>query len=382
VRNISDTIRRLSSYKFAGPHVGGVDHRDRLADLPAFGSNPGQLRARIHVPHALPASAPLVVVLHGCTQSAAAYDNGAGWSHLADRNGFALLFPEQQRTNNPNLCFNWFVPDDIRRDGGEAASIRQMVEAMVRTYGLDRARIYITGLSAGGAMTAVMLAAYPEVFAGGAVIAGLPFGCAATIPEAFDRMRGHGGPGDRALQTVLREASPHEGPWPVISIWHGSADHTVAISNMDRTVAQWQGVHQVTASPTFTKSVSGHERRCWRDISGKTLIETHVIPGMGHGTPIDTRAVEGRGIAGPFMLDVGISSTLQIANFWGLVPAVTETESQTIRVDASTGGRPMETTPQAVWRANADTGGKPQTKPASRIAKVIEDALRAAGLMS
>jgi poly(3-hydroxybutyrate) depolymerase len=221
-----------------------------------------------------------------------------------------------------------------------------MVEAMVLTYGLDRARIYVTGLSAGGAMTAVMLATYPEVFCRRRRHRGFTVWLRRHHPGSI---RSHE-TGDRALQTLLREASRHDGPWPVISIWHGSADHTVAISNVDRMVAQWQGVHQVTASPTFTKSTSGHERRSWRDLNGKTLIETHVISGMGHGTPIDTRAVEGRGIAGPFMLDVGISSTLQIANSWGLVPVVTEREAETIRVHSSSGGQPTEATPQAVWR--------------------------------
>ena len=105
-----------------------------------------------------------------------------------------MLFPEQQRANNANLCFNWFVPEDIRRDSGEALSIRQMIEATVVAHGIDRRRIFVTGLSAGGAMASVMLATYPEIFAGGAIIAGLPYGSAATIPEAFDRMRGHGGP--------------------------------------------------------------------------------------------------------------------------------------------------------------------------------------------
>ena len=131
---------------------------------------------------------------------------------MADQHGFALLFPEQQRPNNPHLCFNWFLPNDIRRDSGEALSIRQMVEAMILAHGLDRLRVFVTGLSAGGAMASVMLSAYPDVFAGGAIIAGLPYGCAATIPEAFDRMRGHGFPTDAALQNLLRARLQPSGP--------------------------------------------------------------------------------------------------------------------------------------------------------------------------
>ena len=83
------------------------------------------------MPPSLAASAALVVVLHGCTQDASGYDHGSGWSRLADEQGFVLLYPEQQRGNNANLCFNWFNPGDTQRDAGEALSIRQMVAMMV-----------------------------------------------------------------------------------------------------------------------------------------------------------------------------------------------------------------------------------------------------------
>src|SRR5579863_6894732 len=107
---------------------------DRLTDIAAFGTNPGALRARAYVPMVLARATPLVVVLHGCSQNATAYDRGAGWSQLADELGFILLFPEQQRANNPNLCFNWFSPIDSRRDSGEALSIRQMIAWMVEAH--------------------------------------------------------------------------------------------------------------------------------------------------------------------------------------------------------------------------------------------------------
>ena len=140
-----------------------------------------------YVPEQLPRAPALVVVLHGCGQTAAAYDFGTGWSTLAKRYGFALLMPEQQRANNANTCFNWFNPGDIARGRGEAASIRQMIARMVADHEIDPRRIYITGLSAGGAMTSVMLAVYPEVFAGGAIIAGLPYGIASNVPRSTRR---------------------------------------------------------------------------------------------------------------------------------------------------------------------------------------------------
>src|SRR5579864_8760872 len=159
-----------------------------LIEITGFGSNPGDLRMLSFVPAKLQHAPALVVVLHGCVQTAAGYDLGAGWSTLAERYGFALLMPEQQRANNPQGCFNWFNPEDVTRDRGEAHSIRQMIARMVGDHGIDKHRIFVTGLSAGGAMTSVMLATYPDVFAAGAVIAGLPYGVASNVREAMNGM--------------------------------------------------------------------------------------------------------------------------------------------------------------------------------------------------
>ncbi|UVK37869.1 PHB depolymerase family esterase [Mesorhizobium sp. AR10] len=380
MRNMSDTIARLTAMR-GRPGVSAQRHPDRLSDMTGFGSNPGALRARLYVPENLPEEAALVVVLHGCTQSAADYDHGSGWSQLADRQGFAILFPEQQRANNANLCFNWFAPGDIRRDSGEALSIRQMIEAAVVAHGLDRKRIFITGLSAGGAMATAMLAVYPEVFAGGAIIAGLAYGSASTIPEAFDRMRGHGGPSKAELQRLVREASPNKGPWPKISIWQGSADNTVVPSNADAILAQWQGVHGMGTSPTRVETVDGQTRQVWCDSNGRELLEKYIIAGMGHGTPLKTTGDDGLGGAGPFMLDVGISSTRCIARFWGLAnpamrrTATTDTASAKALQTYSPAEKPRAARPAAEPQPDAARGS------AAGIGRVIEDALRAAGLM-
>ena len=210
--NIVQLVRnRREREAAAGASQGGGTG---LADVPGFGSNPGGLRMLAYVPAGLAPGAPLVVALHGCTQTAAGYDAGAGWSRMAERHGFAVLLPEQTRGNNPNTCFNWFQPADTARGGGEAESIRQGVAHMVQAHRLNAARVYITGLSAGGAMTAAMLAAYPEVFAGGAVIAGLAHGAAHSMPEAFEAMGGRRHHSAREWGDLVRAASPHRGPWP------------------------------------------------------------------------------------------------------------------------------------------------------------------------
>jgi len=385
MRKLSDTIARLSAYRTQLGAGAGVDAPGHLGTLPDFGSNPGALLARTFVPRELPAGAPLVVVLHGCTQTASGYDLGSGWSTLAERDGFALLLPEQQRANNANLCFNWFEPGDTRRGKGEALSISQMIETMIARHGLDRSRVFITGLSAGGAMAGVMLATYPELFAGGAIIAGLPYGVAATIPEAFDRMRAHGLPGEQRLQNLVSSASQHEGPWPTLSIWQGSADRTVAPANAAALIAQWRGVHGLPAEPSMSESVEGHRRRAWRDAAGRDLIEEYTIAGMGHGTPI---AGDGIGRSGPFILAAGISSTRRIARFWNLSPEAPDAVPRSATAVASlpepaiAGVAPVGSSKTSSDKASSHAGSAgSQQATAMGVRKVIEDALRSAGLM-
>ncbi len=235
MRRLSDIVSRLTASSRAMDSANANDD-GRLRPLTGFGPNPGELDGRTYTPTGTPTA--LVVVLHGCTQTAAAYNRGSGWSQLADRHGFALLFPQQRRANNPNLCFNWFLPGDARRGRGEAMSISQMIGHLAARYGLDRSRIFVTGLSAGGAMTSVMLACYPELFAGGAVIAGLPFASANTLPEALERMRGHGTPPAGELAARVVAAANHNGPAPTLSVWHGTHDTVVDRSNAAAIVDQ------------------------------------------------------------------------------------------------------------------------------------------------
>jgi len=360
MRSLSDTLERLArlrSVKPAAP-TGSI-----LKKLDHFGGNPGSLAAWQHVPKQLPVSPALVVVLHGCTQNAAGYDAGSGWSALAEDYGFVVLFPEQNRQNNPNLCFNWFNAADIQRDQGEAMSIRQMIASVVAEHGIDERRIYITGLSAGGAMANAMLACYPEVFAGGAIIAGLPYATATTVPEAFDRMRGQGLPGTGSLQAGLRAASRHEGAWPTISVWQGTSDNTVVPDNASAIIAQWRGVHAVPQQPSQVETMDRHLRSVWRDDRGIEAIELYTISGMGHGTPVDPSTGYGR--AAPFMLDVGLSSTVQIARSWGLAASFERRD------------RPP-TSPSA---ERTLTQQPPSGGAGNSIQSIIENALRSAGLM-
>ncbi len=290
----------------------------RLRELTGFGANPGNLRMFAYAPEGLPPNRPVVIALHGCTQTSAEYDHGTGWSSLADRLGFAVVYPQQQPTNNPKNCFSWFLPGDIARGHGEALSIREMIEHALTRFAGDRGKVFVTGLSAGGAMASVMLATYPEVIAGGAIIAGLPYGCASNVQQAFEAMFTEHGHATQALGDRVRAASRHSGPWPKISVWHGSRDPIVKPSNGEDIIRQWTSVHGLSDSPSHQEFFESHNRRVWSDANGEPLIEAFSIRGMGHGVPIATKMEESCSFAGAFFLDVGISSTHHISRFWGL----------------------------------------------------------------
>jgi poly(hydroxyalkanoate) depolymerase family esterase len=313
--------------------------RSPLVETTDFGSNPGALRMFSFVPEGHQQPPALVVVLHGCGQSAAGYDLGAGWSTLAKHYGFVLLMPEQQPANNANGCFNWFNPEDTARDSGEACSIRQMITRMVREHKVDDRCIFVTGLSAGGAMTSVMLATYPEVFAGGAVIAGLPFGVASNVREALNGMfQSHSRPASE-LGDLVRHASNHKGPWPKISVWHGSADRTVNPANANEIVKQWLDLHHLPSTPMSETNVDGYPRQIWWNADGETVVECYTITDMAHGTPLGTADNDQRyGAQGAFLIDAGISSSYHIANFFGLTERIhrpTEVERPAPTVQAT-----------------------------------------------
>jgi poly(hydroxyalkanoate) depolymerase family esterase len=302
---------------------------DALTSVASFGSNPGNLKMYTYTPAGVGDNAPLVVVLHGCTQTANDYVN-AGWNQLADTWKFQVVYAEQQTANHSNRCFNWYETGDIQRDAGEALSIKQMVDYVKAHASIDPSRVYVTGLSAGGAMTAVMLATYPDVFAGGAIVAGLPYKCATSLTETTTCM--YSGKDQTPAQwgNLVRGAySSYAGPRPKVSIWHGTGDTTVKPSNATEGVEQWTNVLGIDATADATSTVSGATRSEYRDANGNTLVEWWSIPNMGHGTPVDPgySPAGGCGTAGAYILDVNLCSTYRIGQFFGLDQSVTSGSS-------------------------------------------------------
>lgn len=348
--------------------------KGRLRDGGPFEPNPGALVMRVHVPDGLAAKVPLVVVLHGCGQTADDYAEGSGWITLADRLGFALVCPEQTRANNPNRCFNWYEPGDVARGEGEAASVVAMVRHAVAEYDLDPDRVFVTGLSAGGAMTAALLATYPELFAGGAVIAGLPYGSARSMAEAFMAMN-HGR--TETASTAgdhVRAASAHAGPWPPISIWHGQSDVVVKPGAGEALARQWANVHGAAEPPVTARTPTGRDFLVWLSPDGRPVVELHRIAAMGHGAPLSTGGPDGSGTAGPYMLEVGVSSSLEIAMGWGIA----DDPRTTAEIKPSPSLKPKT---HAADRAARRPALKPVVHPTVNVTAIIEQAMRTAGLM-
>ncbi|WP_282685488.1 MULTISPECIES: PHB depolymerase family esterase [unclassified Streptomyces] len=354
VRRLAAAVALATGAALAGPGAAGASAAEpaqaraaaALERVTSFGANPGGLNMYVYRPAALPANAPVVVALHGCTQGAQVYSDNSGLNTFADRHGFLVVYAETTTVNNAGKCFNWFQPGDTRRGRGEAASIRQMVAHAATAYGVDTGRVQVTGLSAGGAMTSVMLAAYPDVFAAGAVVAGIPYGCGTDVVSAFGCMS----PGvDRtpaAWAQAVRDAHPgFAGPWPRVAIWHGDNDATVAPRNADELRDQWTAVHGLGQTPDRTSTIGPNSTRRSEHLAadgGATAVEVNRVPGIGHGTPVDPGSgAEQCGATGTQHFIDSVCSSYWITRFFGL--------------DGTTTPEPPvdpPTEPAACWTAN------------------------------
>ncbi|SOD93379.1 alpha/beta hydrolase family esterase [Caenispirillum bisanense] len=239
---------------------------------------------KLYVPANRPATPlPLVVMLHGCTQSPEDFAAGTRMNALAEEHGCLVAYPEQPSSANPNRCWNWFNPQDQQREQGEPSILAGLTRQILRDHPADPSRVYVAGLSAGGATAAVLAAAYPDLFAAAGVHSGLPVGAARDIPSAFAAMRQGGG---SDAQTILAI--------PTI-VFHGDTDSTVNASNGDAVAAQSTAS---TAGARATKhrgeTSGGHaySRVVHTAPSGATVCEHWTIHGAGHawagGSPSGT----------------------------------------------------------------------------------------------
>jgi poly(hydroxyalkanoate) depolymerase family esterase len=281
-----------------------------LADAPFTGSSSqGEFVAGAHThaaltrhyklyvpPGATGRSLPLVVMLHGCTQDPDDFAAGTGMNALAREQGFYVLYPAQAQQANPSRCWNWFKHNHQTRDRGEAAVIGTMAHAVIQARGIDPERVYIAGLSAGGAMAALVAAAYPETFAAVGVQSGLPPGAARSLPEGLAAMRaGTGGPALPAGIPVRMHSKASPAPAAELAVpaivFHGDHDQTVHPHNGEQVVAAVLRSRVGSAAltdgrPIIEQGMSAQGRRytrsTHRSATGKPIVEHWLVHGAGH----------------------------------------------------------------------------------------------------
>ncbi|HKK79973.1 MAG TPA: PHB depolymerase family esterase [Phaeodactylibacter sp.] len=304
-----------------GPALAG---QGSLEELTGFGPNPGALKAWHYLPRSLEKSAPLVIVLHGCGQNAGEMARLSGWNTLADDYGFAVLYPEQQVSNNPQNCFNWFLPGDMQRDSGEVVSIQQMVSYVADSLSLDEERIYVTGMSAGGAMAAALLSAYPEAFKAGAVLSGVPYGSAQDLNTGLAVMQG------KVMKSasewgelVKRQYLSYKGDYPKLAVFHGTDDPIVSPINASELAKQWGFLHGIDFTEAERElGFAGNEqveRLGFDNEAGEEVLVKYNISGLGHAIAVDPDGEEPAGGAvGNFAKDVDFFSSYWVAEFFNL----------------------------------------------------------------
>jgi len=259
--------------------------------ISSFGSNPGLINAYKYIPANMPANAPLVLVLHGCGQTASSYSLETQWNDLADRQKFYVAYGEQTSANNNLDCFNYFLTADASRGQGEALSLKQITDYMKANYSIDTTRVFVTGLSAGAAMTAVMCACYPDIFAAGAEMSGLPYGCATSSTGASLACLGEVSNTPQVWGNYARAQNPgYTGNWPRMAIFQGSADETVNIENSTEMIKQWTNLHGISQTPGYTNtSFNGNaliQLDQFFDSTNHVPVEFYEIMNMAHGTAV------------------------------------------------------------------------------------------------
>jgi len=244
-------------------------------------------RFKVYVPTAYEGQPlPMIVMLHGAQQDPDDFASGTEMNIVAEENGFIVVYPEQSESSNPLRCWNWFMPANQTRESGEAAAVAALTREVAATYNVDRARVYIAGMSAGGALAVNLAVTHPELYAAAAIHSGLAFGVADEQMTALCAM--NDGKGKVRLPDTLSDG-PKPRAVPLI-VFHGDADDTVHPRNSEQIVAMSRLLHgmsddTVTPSSIYVADDAGghaYTRHVFHDRDGESIGEQWVVHGLGH----------------------------------------------------------------------------------------------------
>ncbi len=294
----------------------------KLTEENNFGPNPGNLRAFVYAPAIKSPKRPLLIALHGCSQSVNNLAAASGWNELANTYNFVVLYPSQNITNNTNRCFNWFNLEDLTGTRGELESLINMIKHTVDDYNIDTSLIYVYGVSAGAAMSVCLLANYPSYFKAGAILAGAPYKVAVNKLQGIKAMVK---PIDKSPEewAELIPADSHAIAYPKLIVYHGVKDKIVHIKNSYELIEQWTCLHKIDTIPDTEATnypSNSVNRIAYTDTTGQEKVIFYKIDNLGHAIAIDPG--EGRqqgGHSGLFTRDIDFFSTYYIAREFGLL---------------------------------------------------------------
>ncbi len=330
-----------------------------------FGTNPGNLKLMFYDPGNIKEKAPLVVVLHGCTQMAKGCAEQTGWNKLAKLHQFYVLYPEQIILNNVENCFNWYRAGDQSKDKGEPASIMQMIDYLKKNKNIDSTRIYIIGLSAGGAMSSIMMAVFPEVFDKGGVIGGGPYKATESVINAGTSMLGIVAKSPEDWGDLVRKENPNfKGTYPELIVFHGGLDPVVNNNNANQLIKQWVNIHNTdyVEDEHFEKFRNNEdvELTIYKNKKQQEVVRYFRVRGMGHAIAVDTgHCTTQGGKTGIFSYDKDFHSTYWAADFFGIIKKPYQISGETIVKPKTTnltysvpfhqGSKYQWTTPAGMW---------------------------------
>ena len=298
--------------------------QESIHEITEFGSNPGNLKMFQYQPKAFKTKRPLVVVLHGCIQNAEEMAKLTGWNKLADEHDFSIVYPQQNQLNNLQNCFNWFQPDDVTKDKGEVASIKQMIDFAIAKNTVDTDRIFVVGISAGGAMASALMALYPETFKAGAIMSGIAYGAATNLMTGLSAMQGNIKKSGQEWSELIKQQHPsYEGNYPKVAVFHGSDDPAVKETNAEEIVKQWTTVHQIDTVPKIIKRFSNNDdvtAYYYGKKKNKQTVIRYSIHNLGHALAVDPgKNLKQGGTISKYAIDKDFHSSYWAACFFGLI---------------------------------------------------------------